>query len=205
LERWKPEIELDYSQVDRSVEPRLNQVTVALQTLIEDPELQGDLRTFIQEYNRQLIIERGQTLTAKVLEGLVGLYELEKGNEDEPLLRMGLIAKAVNVLIDTENMGEQKKEMGDDDGKKDKKQVTPHKIGGIIRKQLHLRSERSSRAGRAYVVVWDEDRIGALRKRFGLDDDWLAEVVNVLRRAFSPDAPSDEDIPPEADVADLLL
>jgi len=32
LTHWRPEIELDYSMVDRSVEPRLNQVTVALVT-----------------------------------------------------------------------------------------------------------------------------------------------------------------------------
>jgi hypothetical protein len=197
LERWQPEIELDYAQVDTSVEPRLNQVTVALQTLIDDADLQGDLRAFIQEYNRQLIIERGMTLTAKVLEGMVGLYEMEKSNGVEPLLTMGQIARAVNVIIDTENRGEQAQE-ADEDGKR--KQITPHKIGQIVRKQLHLRTERSShsQAGRAYIVVWDAERIQALRKRFGLEDDWLEEIVEVLRRAFYP-SPGDEDIPPEAE------
>jgi hypothetical protein len=196
LERWQPEIELDYSQVETSVEPRLNQVTVALQTLIDDPDLQGDLRAFVKEYNRQLMVERGMTLTAKVLEAIVGVYELEREASAGAMLTVGKVAKATNVLIDTENSGKDEVEV-EAEGK-DKKQVNAHKIGHVIRKQLHLKTERSTAAGRAYVVEWNGERIAALRKRFGLDDEWMAEVTEVLRKAFLPKAPKDEDIPPEA-------
>jgi len=188
LEFWKPEIELDYSQMDISVEPRLNQVTVALQTLIDDEDLQADLRGFIQEYNRQLIVERGMTLTARVLEALVGLWKIAN---EEPVLTMKMIAQAVNTLIDTENDGA--RDENEDDKKRDK-QVTPHKVGHIIRKQLHLRTERDPRVGRAYTVVWDENRIAALRRRFGLEDEWLDKVVQVLKKDFpSPPQQAQQD------------
>jgi hypothetical protein len=171
-------------------------VTVALQTLIDDPDLQGDLRAFVKEYNRQLMVERGMTLTAKVLEAIVGVYELEREASAGAMLTVGKVAKATNVLIDTENSGKDEVEV-EAEGK-DKKQVNAHKIGHVIRKQLHLKTERSTAAGRAYVVEWNGERIAALRKRFGLDDEWMAEVTEVLRKAFLPKAPKDEDIPPEA-------
>jgi uncharacterized protein (UPF0147 family) len=192
LDFWKPEIELDYSQMDISVEPRLNQVTVALQTLIDDEELRRDLRGFIKEYNRQLIVERGMTLTARVLEAIVGLRAIanDDGMEPEPVMTMKTIAQAVNALIDSENDGDEE----DEDKRRDNKQVTPHKVGHIIRKELHLKTERSSQVGRAYVVVWDEARITALRKRFGLEDEWLTEIVKTLRQALPIAAP-----PPQQD------
>lgn len=204
LENWQPEIELDYSRMETSVEPRLNQVTVALQTLIDDEELGAELRAFIQRYNQQLIVERGMTLTAKVLEAAVGLYELECSNGSEPALTVGRIAQCTNILMDTENQAARRGD--DDEEKKSDKGIQPHKVGGIIRKQLHLHTERGDKAvGRAYVVKWDPDRIGALRKRFGLEDDWISEIVKVLRQALYPDAPSDAEIPPEADADDLLF
>lgn len=180
MDNWKPEIELDYSQADMSVEPRLNQVTVALQTLIEDEELRGDLRAFIREYNRQLIAERGMTLTARVLESMLGLYEIDKaGGIAEPIVTMGRIAKGVNALIDSA------KELDEaDEEKGGKKLVTGHKVGHIVRKFLHMATERSSGSGRAYRVIWDQERVWALAKRFGLDEgEALEDIMQVLRGA----------------------
>ncbi len=176
LTHWKPEIELDYDKAEiDSVEPRLRQVTVALLTLIDDPELKEDLRSFIREYNRQLIVERGMTLTSKVLDALVGLQELSVGlTQDLPLMR---VARAANVLIDVENRG-QADEVEDEGA--DRKRLTPRKIGSIVRKQLHLQTERSGE-GRTFVVRWDELRVLALRKRFGIDEEWLGHTVGVLK------------------------
>ena len=187
LEYWKPQIELDYSQMDASVEPRLNQVTVALQTLIDDADLQADLRQFIQEYNRQLIVERGMTLSAKTLEALCGLWFGDLNDNRVPELSMKRVAKAVNTLIDYENEGagegdaetEEQRRGGDE-----RPRVTPKKVGEIVRKQLHLRTERRSDQGRAYVVIWDAERVEALRRRFGLDEEWLADIMKILREGL---------------------
>jgi hypothetical protein len=200
LENWQPEIELDYDKVETSVEPRLNQVTVALQTLIDDPDLSEDLRAFIQEYNRQLIVERGMTLAAKVLESIVGLHELARSDGQHPVLTIGQVTKGVNVLIDSENRGETTSEDdGDDEKKKDGKQVTPHKVGHIVRKDLHLNTERGGpEVKRAYTVVWDQDRIDALCKRFGVESDWLEEIQVTLAKEIKvkttqPELPTEDD------------
>lgn len=205
LERWQPEIELDYSTVDSSVEPRLNQVTVALLSLIDDEELRGELAAFVKEYNRQLIVERGMTLAAKVLEAVVGLYELAIARgQQEPLLTVGEVTKGTNLLIDTENaQGRQASTKGEDET--EKKGISSHKVGGMIRKTLHLGTERDSRAGRAYVVIWDEGRITALRKRFGLDPDWVEEIVETLRVGLAVAGLRDEDVPPEAKTWEMDL
>lgn len=180
LEYWRPEIELDYGQMDVSVEPRLNQVTVALQTLIDDEELQEDLRAFIKEYNRQLIVERGATLTARVLEALVGLYWMDiEDKRVPPNLTVKRVARAVNVLIDFENEEGQAEE--DEEGGEQALRVKPKKVGEVVRKQLHLKTERRSDAGRAYVVLWDEERLEAMRKRFGVDKEALTQIIQVLK------------------------
>jgi len=184
LEYWKPHIELDYSDVDMSLEPRLNQVTVALMTLIKDAELRKSLVGFIQEYNRQLIVERGMTLTAKVLEALVGIHRLDQSFSDNPdPITLKRLAKGVNALIDAENATDEDEEEEEQKRSSDKR-ITPRKVGDIVRRQLHLRTERSSAAKRAYVVVWDEKRIEALRKRFGLaSDEDLVGTAEILLAA----------------------
>jgi len=176
LRYWRPEIELDYAQAEvDSVEPRLRQVTVALLTLIDDEGLREELKAFIKEYNRQLIAERGMTLVAKVLDAIVGLQALTPlRSEWLPLKR---VCEATNILIDVENEGEVQE---DEEGGARRKKVTPRGIGEVVRKGLHLQTERRA-AGRTYAVQWDEDRVRALRRRFGLDEEWLEQTVGVLR------------------------
>jgi len=182
LEQWKPEIELDYSQMDVSVEQRLNQVTVALQTLIDDPELQGELRGFIREYNRQLIVERGASLTARVLEAMVGLYYMDlEDKRIPPDLAVKRVARATNVLIDAENEDVDEEDEGGPEGNL---RVKPKKIGEVVRKQLHFGTERRSDAGRAYVVMIDHERMNALRRRFGIDEAALKHIIQVLREGM---------------------
>ena len=187
MEFWQPEIELDYAAMDLSVEKRLNQVTVALLTLIDDEELREGLREFIQEYNRQLVVERGMTLTAKVLEAVCGCWFGDLYSGRAAVMTIGRIGKAVNILIDKENeesmvdsegesAGGGREEKRRDEGKK----VTARRVGQVVRTQLHLRTERSSEQGRARVVVWDRERVEALRKRMGVDEDVLTGVIEDL-------------------------
>lgn len=194
LENWRPEVELDYSKMDTSVEPRLNQVTVALQTLIDDPDLGDDLRQFIKEYNRQLIIERGMTLPAKVLEAVVGLEAI--GQFDMAPLKMiqvKRVARATNILIDNENQQNGGDEDDEEEAKPNKKQIGPHKVGGILRKVLHLRTERMTTGTRGYGVVWDDKRVEAHKSRYGVDDEFLGHIADTLRKAFQVEP--DEDPP----------
>ena len=170
-----------------ATESLLNQVTVALLTLIDDEELREGLREFIQEYNRQLVVERGMTLTAKVLEAVCGCWFGDLYSGRAAVMTIGRIGKAVNILIDKENeesmvdsegesAGGGREEKRRDEGKK----VTARRVGQVVRTQLHLRTERSSEQGRARVVVWDRERVEALRKRMGVDEDVLTGVIEDL-------------------------
>lgn len=183
LERWQPEMRVDASLLDTSVEPRLNQVTGALQTIITDDELRESLRQFIREFNAQMVTERGMTLTAKTLEAVCGCWFMDLYDGREPDMRMSRLAEAVNILIDEENAGETDEDEGQDNQARspEGRRVTAKKIGEIVRKQLQLRTERRTEAGRAYVVCYDHERITGLRRRYGVTEEWLEDVIRTLR------------------------
>jgi len=184
LERWQPEMRVDASLLDTSVEPRLNQVTGALQTIITDDELRESLRQFIREFNAQMVTERGMTLTAKTLEAVCGCWFMDLYDGRDPDMRMKRIADAVNILIDEENAGESGDDDEDDGGGRTQvaaRRVTPKKVGEVIRKQLQLRTERRTEAGRAYVICYDHERVTGLRRRYGITEEWLEDVIRTLR------------------------
>jgi len=180
LEHWQPFIELNYKALDMSIEPRLNQIVLALYSLVDDPELLAELQEFVREYNKRLIEERGLTLAAKVLEGLVVQFYLnETTAEADRDLSTLMITTRVNQLIDFENFGYDDyiaKHMGTDN------KVTDRKVGALLRKQLQFQSERSGRFNGRHVVVWEADRALALRKRYGLDDERLVSLLEIVQK-----------------------
>src|SRR3989454_1916514 len=54
--------------VDRTIEPRLNQIFVPLLSIIEDADAREELRELTRRYNRDMIAERGTDMEAQVLE-----------------------------------------------------------------------------------------------------------------------------------------
>lgn len=175
MEHWKPEMELDYDQLDPSIEPRLNQVMLSLVSIVDDVDLKEDLRGFMRKYNEQLISERGLTLTAKVLEAIVAQWQIESDMKDRPEDRdvsLKTIAHRCDQLMDYENLDEDEEYTG--------RRLTGKKVGDIARKQLHLQTRRSSQHGSRYVIVWHQTRINALRGRYGMDDDRLQDVINII-------------------------
>jgi len=180
LEHWRPFIELNYEALDMSIEPRLNQIVLALYSLVDDPELLAELQEFVKEYNKRLIEERGLTLAAKVLEALIVQFHL---NETTPVEERDLstlrITDRVNQLIDFENFGYDQyldKHLGADN------KVTDRKVGSVLREQLQFQSERSGKFNGRHVVVWEDERALALRKRYGLDDDRLVNLLEIVQK-----------------------
>jgi len=186
LEHWRPYIELNYEALDMSIEPRLNQIVLALYSLVDDPELLAELQEFVREYNKRLIEERGLTLVSKVLEGLVVQYHLNQtAAEAERDLSTLRITERVNQLIDFENHGYDDylaKHLATDN------KVTDRKVGSMLRKQLQFQSERSGRFNGRHVVVWEEERAQALRKRYGLDDDRLVNLLEIVNKLDAMEA-----------------
>ena len=54
--------------VDRSIEPRLNQIFAPLLTIIGDETARAEIRDLARQYNREMITERGMDTEAHVLE-----------------------------------------------------------------------------------------------------------------------------------------
>lgn len=175
LDHWRPAVEVSNEDVDRTIEPRLNQVTMSLKRLVEDPTLVEEIDRFIREYQRQAIADRGMTLAAKVLQALLEAYDqpvFVDPATDERLfdLSVNAITERTNAIMDEENRRDD-----DDDDEADKKrkryELGVKRVGNIIRNELQLRTERdhSTQHRGRFVVVWDEDRIKALCARYGMD------------------------------------
>ena len=165
LRNWK-RMEVDYNLADRTVEPRLSQVTLALKTIVDDKDLQAEIDAFIREYYRQTVVERGMTLAAVILEVIVELrnrpsevLDLE-GNPTYDL-SVKTIAKLVNERLDEENFP-------DEEDTKKRPKLTPRKVGEEVRK-LGLGTRRKQDKSRAFEVIWDEGRIKSLKVRYGIE------------------------------------
>jgi hypothetical protein len=137
----------DESLVDRSVEPRLNQVFVPLLSVIDDAETKRDLQDVARRYHREIVAERAMDTEAQVLEVISELA----GLPDSPRVSVGDVTH-----VFTERHGE------DYDRK-----VTAKWIGMIIRRRLGLRPQKSHGA---FIIPPEElARLPLLRERYGVE------------------------------------
>ena len=160
---------LSEEPVDRNVEPRLNQVFAPLFSIIEDKATLEELRAVMREFHRQHVSDRGMDIEAHLLEAIAALR-----------------AKGESVSIG--EIAEQFREEHEDDY--DKK-ITPKWVGSLIRRKLHLRTERR-REG--YVIRESEHpKVERLMERYGLKGrDGLKSTEPVDTTAESPDTPQDD-------------
>jgi hypothetical protein len=171
---WTPEMEVDYNAIDRSIEPRLNQVTMAIKTIVDDPQMREEIDEFIREYNRQLIVERSMTLASKVIEAIVAIKNGQPVGYDEdnqPFYDFSLknVARHVNWIIEGEN-----KEQGEEESEEERakhKSVGPKRCGEIARNTLQLKTERATKGPIKgnYFVIWDGERVKGLCSRYGIE------------------------------------
>ena len=131
--------------VDRSIEPRLNQVFVPLLSIIEDPQARADLRILARRYNRELIADRGTEMEAQILEVIRDILAAGSGK---------LSVKEITTWFVDRH--------GDDYERK----ITTKWIGGVIRRKLHLRTQKSH--GVFVIPPSEELKLGRLYERFGV-------------------------------------
>lgn len=128
---------------------------------------------FIRKMNERAVMERGETLAAKVLQGIFRAYYLpdSKALEKHDGLRMQIahITRQTNFIINRENA---EADLGDNEAFEAKKQLSAHFVGRIIRNELNLETMRATVGGRSRILAWEENnsRLNALMVRYGLDD-----------------------------------
>ncbi len=133
--------------VDRTIEPRLNQIFVPLLSLARDPEIRAELRELAQRYNRELVVERGMDAEAYILEILRDLL----AGTDEAAVS---VKEITSYFIDRHGFEYDRK-------------ITPRWIGGLVRRRLGLVTHKSHGV---FVVSRSElPKLPRLCRRYGID------------------------------------
>jgi len=132
------------SLVDRSIEPRLNQIFVPLLSIIENQEARADLQNLARAYHRDLIDDRGMDTEAQVLEVIRDLL----GGGHYPSVK------------------EIARWFADRHREEYKVEITPKWIGGILRRKLHLKTQKSDGV---YVIPPTEiPKLARLYEKYGV-------------------------------------
>ncbi len=130
--------------VDRSIEPRLNQIFVPLLSVIDDSATRADLRNLARTYNRELIDERGMDTEAQVLEVIRDLIATGQDASVKEMARWFADRHADEYRVE----------------------ITPRWIGGVIRKKLHLKPQKSHGT---YLLPGPEiSKLDRLYEKYGL-------------------------------------
>lgn len=113
----------DERLVDERIEPRLNQIFVPLMSVVSSPQLRNELREVARRYNADLIADRSMDVEAQVLEVLRKLF----ASPDKPQVSV----KDIRTLFVTTY------------GPDYERQITAKWIGSIVRRKLHIRTQKS--------------------------------------------------------------
>ena len=143
--------------VDRSIEPRLSQIFLPLLSIIGDDGARKNLRELARRYNRELIADRGLDTEAQVLEVIRDLHATNPGR---------LTVKDITAwFIDRHGADYERK-------------VTTKWIGGVLRRRLHLKTEKSHGA---YVLAESEGaHLRQLYERYGVEPDAQGKATDVV-------------------------
>ena len=143
-------LRLPPTYLTHGLEPRLAQVLGPLMAIMPEHET---LLTLARQLQEDVTTEQGDSLEAHVAVTLLGAYS--KGQEPPSV---SSVCDGVRKMLITESAPQ--REFG---------QVTPKKIGSIIR-EFGLKTVRGPTGNRAYVIKhWRQDAIDAMVARFGLD------------------------------------
>jgi len=175
-------VKVDESQIDRSLEPRLNQITLSLMATIKDEKTKAKIQEFLKKYNETERGDRYSMFSARVLEGLVLAWAwgpVSDRPEDEMRIHMKDIALAINIIMDHQKMqlgeDEDKDEDDKEDEKKGHKKTRSRKVSDVFRKFLNIKTLRATDGlpkykGTFYVDMEIEgERVKSLCVRWGVE------------------------------------
>lgn len=157
LEKWRANVAVDPALADDSVEPRLNQVTMALKSIVDDAGMRGEIDGFIRAYNATIISDRQMSLPALVVQALAEIHFSKKvdlmGDDVRDFTMKGL-ADATRVIaaeIDPEI------------------RVHPRTVSHILSEDLGLPRRRTCSRTRRAALEYSDGELAALMQRYGID------------------------------------
>lgn len=142
----KPRIHAEL--VDKTIEPRLNQVFVPLLSIIQDPKAREDLRALARRYNQEIVSERGMDSEAQVLEVIRDILASP--------YQAKLTVKEITSLF------------SDRHGEEYERKITPKWVGTILRKRLNLKTQRTKEG---FAIPTQElPKLRRLYEKYGLEE-----------------------------------
>jgi hypothetical protein len=147
----------DPALIDRAIEPRLNQIFVPILSVMKDEETRKEVQALAREYSREMIDDRAMDVEANILEVMQHL--LSSPGE-------GLSIKEITSRF---------AERHSDDFER---KITPHWIGQIIRRKLHLRTERHSQGYE--IPISEKPKLERLLEIYGIAAGPLMNSVNSM-------------------------
>ncbi|MEW6144128.1 MAG: hypothetical protein AB1598_03810 [Thermodesulfobacteriota bacterium] len=145
--------------VDRTIEPRLNQVFVPLLSVIEDEKTRLDLKSIARDYHKQIVTERGMEMEAQVLECIRSLSE----SDEEPSIK-DITREFIEKYAEDYT-----------------RQITPKWIGSVIRKKLKLKTEKT-REG--FVIPKSEEpKLMRLYEKYGIAEETRMKDTTMFSEA----------------------
>ena len=176
LETWKPEIEINMDYYELDISARLNQVTGALMMVAEgDDNLREEMKSFMREYYLELTQNKSMTIIARIIEAIWKIWKfpdlhkqmvVEEENGNHKIL-VGHVTKIANEIIDTMNSTDDDDHASEETPKFKKDELSPHKIGRIIRDEMQLQVSR--RTNKGFYVYFDETRMKEISISYGID------------------------------------
>ncbi len=147
--------EANEALVDRTIEPRLNQVFVPLLSIIDDAKAQEEIKELARKYHRELVADRGQDMEAQVLEIIRDMIAAGEAR---------LSVKEITSWFADRH--------GDDFERK----ITTKWIGNIIRKKLSLKTQKSH--GVFVIPPSEESKLVRLYEKYGISSQEADEPAS---------------------------
>ena len=131
--------------VDRTIEPRLNQIFIPLLSIIQDEEAREGIRSLARSYHQQMVSERGMDVEAQILEVV---RDLNCSADANPSIQdiTGIFAKRYGQEYD--------------------RKITSKWIGYIIRARLGLKTHKSQ--GVYVLPLTEQAKLDRLYERYGI-------------------------------------
>jgi hypothetical protein len=131
---------------DRSIEPRLAQIFSPLMSVVEDPETRQAIRDLARQYGKDMTAIRGMDLEAEVLEVIRDLAK-----DGAPLTMKDIASRFAEV---------HREELD--------RAVTPKWIGGVLRRKLGLKPEKSH--GSFVLPLSEFSKLPRLYEKYGIEE-----------------------------------
>ncbi|HRF46693.1 MAG TPA: hypothetical protein PLC98_03630 [Anaerolineales bacterium] len=184
---WETEKQLDYTDVDPTLEPRSQQIGAALFTLVKDPDARAAITAMLRDQEGENRAEREMSIAAKLLQAVIQIAakpQVQKKGEAYAAywdMRLTVLVQAIrDAVFDEEDAAPARNEDGtvnQSSPRNDKShwvnRLSPKRVSQTAKTELGLRVEKCSwHPSKPFGVTLMADaiqRLPALCRKYGVE------------------------------------